>query len=121
MVNIFIPASMTPPSFTEKPQKVSTKEGQPVKLTVRVAGQPTPQVTWYREGSRIISSPDFEIIQEGDIHSLYIPEVFYEDSGRFMVRAENPAGEATCSTQLTVAGWCMWNNKTGYLARVLSA
>lgn len=95
---------MIPPTFTEKLQKVHAKEGEPVRLTVRVAGTPAPQVTWYREGSRIVSSPDFEVIQEGAIHSLYIPEVFYEDAGHFMVRADNPAGEATCSTQLIVPG-----------------
>ncbi|XP_046554795.1 uncharacterized protein LOC124264120 [Haliotis rubra] len=99
---LIVRASMIPPTFTEKLQKIHAVEGEPVRLTVRVAGTPAPQVTWYREGSRIVSSPDFEVIQEGDIHSLYIPEVFYEDAGHFMVRADNPAGEATCSTQLIV-------------------
>ncbi len=40
----------------------------------------------FREGAQIVSSPDFEIIREGDTHSLYIPEVFYEDSGKFSVK-----------------------------------
>ena len=47
-------------------------------------------MTWvffrFREGAQIVSSPDFEIIREGETHSLYIPEVFYEDSGKFSVK-----------------------------------
>eukprot|EP00106_Octopus_bimaculoides_P016754 XP_014784196.1 PREDICTED: titin-like isoform X3 [Octopus bimaculoides] len=99
---LIVRASMIPPSFTERLQRRQVKEGESVKLTVRVAGTPAPQVMWYREGSRIVSSPDFEIIQEGDIHTLYIPEVFYEDSGKFTVKAKNPAGEAECMAELRV-------------------
>ncbi|ESO99782.1 hypothetical protein LOTGIDRAFT_141571, partial [Lottia gigantea] len=95
-------SSMIPPSFTEKLSRHEASEGQPVKLTVRVSGHPPPQVTWMREGSKLVSSRDFEIVQEGDIHSLYIPEVFYEDSGKYTVKAENPAGEAQCIAQLVV-------------------
>lgn len=36
------------------------------------------------------------------MHSLTIPEVFEEDSGSYMVRAVNTAGQATCLARLTV-------------------
>ena len=97
-------ASVIPPAFTERLYNISIKEGEPVKLTVRVAGSPAPVVTWFREGSQIVSSPDFEIIQEGDIHSLYIPEVFYEDAGKFEVKAENAGGQAHTTANLNVEG-----------------
>ena len=71
---------------------------------MRVAGHPPPEVTWYREGSQIVSSPDFEIVQEGDIHSLYIPEVFYEDAGKFTVQAKNVGGQAETSANLNIEG-----------------
>ncbi len=95
---------MIPPEFTERLQTREVKEGDSVRYTVRVTGKPMPQVTWYREGSQIISSPDFEVIAEGDTHSLYIPEVFYEDSGKFSVKAENQAGQTTCTAELIVEG-----------------
>ena len=111
MFNVFIneflhfaTASVIPPSFTERLYDISIKEGEPVKLTVRVAGHPAPEVTWYREGSQIISSPDFEIVQEGDIHSLYIPEVFYEDVGKFTAKATNVGGQDETSANLNVTG-----------------
>ena len=101
---VSVAASMIPPSFTERLQTKEVKEGNSVHLTVRVAGIPPPEVTWYREGSRIVSSPDFEIVQDGDLHSLYIPEVFYEDSGKFSVMAENQADKASCTAELIVEG-----------------
>ena len=42
--------------------------------------------------------------QEGDIHSLCIPEVFYEDAGQFTVKAQNPGGQAQVSANLVVQG-----------------
>ena len=75
-----------------------------MRFTVRVAGKPAPEVTWYREGTQIVSSPDFELIQEGDVHTLYIPEVFYEDSGKFSVKAANKAATTDCTAELIVEG-----------------
>lgn len=49
-----------------------------------------------------IVSPDYKISALGDVHSLYIPEVFDEDAGRFSVIAENDAGKAWCSALLVV-------------------
>lgn len=95
---------MIPPQFTERLQTKEVKEGDAVRFTVRVSGKPPPEVTWYREGSKIVSSPDFEILQEGDLHTLYIPEVFYEDSGKFSVRADSKAGQTQCTAELIVEG-----------------
>ncbi|XP_013393635.1 titin [Lingula anatina] len=99
---LIVKANMVPPSFPQRLQSREVHEGKAVKLMVRVAGTPTPTVSWYREGAHIISSPDFEILQEGDLHTLHIPEVFYEDSGKFTVAAVNPAGEARCTAELIV-------------------
>lgn len=95
---------MIPPQFLERLQNKEAKEGQTVRFNVKVTGKPPPTVTWYREGSKIISSPDFEIQQNGEVHSLYIPEVFYEDSGKFSIKAENKAGVAQCTAELIVEG-----------------
>ena len=43
-------------------------------------------------------------LQRGDVHTLFIPEVFYEDSGKFSVRAVNKAGQATSTAELIVEG-----------------
>lgn len=75
-----------------------------MRFQVRVSGKPSPEVTWYREGVPIISSPDFTITQEGDLHTLFIPEVFPEDSGKFTVRVISAAGQAESTAYLVVKG-----------------
>ena len=102
--SLYFPASLIPAQFTERLRSHEVKEGQSVRFTVRVAGKPAPEVTWYREGTQIVSSPDFELIQEGDVHTLYIPEVFYEDSGKFSVKAANKAATTDCTAELIVEG-----------------
>lgn len=43
-----------------------------------------------------------QITAFADVHNLTIPEAFEEDSGTYMVRAINMAGEAKCYCKLTV-------------------
>jgi titin len=74
------------------------------RFTIRVNGHPPPEITWYKDGSKVVSSPDFEIVQEGDMHSLYIPEVFYEDAGKYTAEAKNPAGQTQCTANLRIEG-----------------
>ena len=95
---------MIPPQFSERLQTKEVKEGASVQFSINVTGIPPPTVTWFREGSQIISSPDFEIKCSGEVHTLYIPEVFYEDSGKFSVQAENNVGQNSCTAELIVEG-----------------
>lgn len=95
---------MVPPAFVQKPQSQMVKEGNPVKFTVRVTGHPPPEITWFKDGSKLTSSPDFEIVHEGDSSSLHVPEVFYEDAGQYTAEARNPAGQTTCTANLRVEG-----------------
>ena len=57
---------MVPPTFSDRLTSKEVREGDQVHFTIRVAGNPPPEVTWYREGSQIVSSPDFEIQQVGN-------------------------------------------------------
>ena len=36
------------------------------------------------------------------MHSLYIPEVFYEDAGKYTVEAKNPVGQTQCTANLRI-------------------
>ena len=95
---------MIPPQFSDRLQTKEVKEGEAVRFTIRVSGKPPPDVTWYREGSQIVSSADFEIKQDGQLHTLYIPEVFCEDAGKYTVKAANKAGQTQCTAELIVEG-----------------
>ncbi len=59
------------------------------------------QVRWLFNNEPIVS-PDYQISSIGNTHTLYIPEVFDEDAGRFSIVAENDTGRATCSALLVV-------------------
>lgn len=69
-----------------------------------MSGIPTPVVKFYREGAEIHSSPDFQILQDGDLYSLIIAEAYPEDSGTYSVNATNNVGRATSTAELTVQG-----------------
>jgi len=90
------------PQFTEKLHSQRVREGGSAKFVARVSGNPPPEVTWYREGLKITSSPDFIISSQGDLHSLSISEVFREDAGKFTARASNAVGQVQCVADLIV-------------------
>ena len=97
------------PRFVEELKTLEVSEGNSVCFTVRVSGYPAPRVTWYRNNVPILPgySPYFEILSSatGDNqHSLRIREVFSEDAGRIVAKAENVAGSVSCSAELIVKG-----------------
>ncbi|XP_078142269.1 titin-like [Centroberyx gerrardi] len=101
---LLVTAETAPPAFLQRLQSSSVRQGSQVRLDVRVTGIPTPVVKFYREGAEIQSSPDFRILQEGDLYSLLIAEAFPEDSGTYSVNATNSSGRATSTAELLVQG-----------------
>ena len=93
---------MAPPAFAKPIAGLDAKEGSLAHFEVVVAGQPLPQVTWFREGHQIVPSKDFQVRKEGNKHQLIIQKVMKEDAGIFTCRATNPAGAAECSGALFV-------------------
>lgn len=83
---------------------MTARQGSQVRLDVRVTGIPTPVVKFYRDGVEIKSSPDFKILQEGDLYSLIIAEAYPEDSGTYSVNATNNVGRATSTAELLIQG-----------------
>jgi hypothetical protein len=49
------PQQHTPPVFDLKPEPVETGEGEPAKFLVKVGGFPRPRVTWWINGSLVVS------------------------------------------------------------------
>jgi len=90
------------PAFTEKLHSQRVREGASARFVARVAGNPAPEVTWYRENVPITSSTDFAIASHDDVHSLTVGEVFREDAGKFTARATNPLGQVQCVADLIV-------------------
>ncbi len=76
----------------------------PYRFSVQYSGAPTPTITWYREGFEIQTSRDFQIMTTATRSTLYIPEVFPEDTGMFTVKVQNQYGMAQCKAMLEVQG-----------------
>ena len=95
---------MEPPRYLKPIAGLDVVQGKPAQFEAIVAGQPPPEVTWFREGHQITDSEEFKILREGNKSVLVIKEVFPEDSGIFTCRATNPAGVAECSAELFVEG-----------------
>uniref|UniRef100_A0A673ART1 Ig-like domain-containing protein n=1 Tax=Sphaeramia orbicularis TaxID=375764 RepID=A0A673ART1_9TELE len=101
---LLVTAETAPPTFIQRLQSSTVRQGSQVRLDVQVTGIPTPVVKFYREGAEIQSSADFRILQEGDLYSLLIAEAFPEDSGTYSVTATNSSGRATSTAELLVQG-----------------
>ncbi len=71
-------------------------------------GYPPPVIQWFREGFEIQTSRDFQIMTTPTRSTLYIPEVFPEDTGIFTVKIHNPHGMAQCKANLQVQGALRW-------------
>uniref|UniRef100_A0A8D2JDW5 Ig-like domain-containing protein n=2 Tax=Varanus komodoensis TaxID=61221 RepID=A0A8D2JDW5_VARKO len=101
---LLITAGTAPPNFSQRLQSMTARQGSQVRLDVRVTGIPTPVVKFYRDGAEIQSSPDFQILHEGDLYSLIIAEAYPEDSGTYSVNATNSVGRATSTAELLIQG-----------------
>uniref|UniRef100_A0A8C3MH14 Uncharacterized protein n=1 Tax=Geospiza parvula TaxID=87175 RepID=A0A8C3MH14_GEOPR len=101
---LLVTAATAPPNFSQRLQSMTARQGSQVRLDVRVTGIPTPVVKFYRDGVEIKSSPDFKILQEGDLYSLIIAEAYPEDSGTYSVNATNSVGRATSTAELLIQG-----------------
>ncbi|XP_074121723.1 nexilin isoform X1 [Sminthopsis crassicaudata] len=87
----------------KKPLKNTTVvDGEPVRFTVRVTGDPKPEVTWWFEGERLQDGEDYQYIERGETYCLYLPETFPEDEGEYMCHAANGRGTAASTCILTI-------------------
>ncbi|KAM8806202.1 myopalladin [Eudromia elegans] len=93
-----------PPRFTQKLKSREVPEGTKVQLDCIVVGIPAPEVRWYCEGKELENSPDIQIIQAGDLHSLVIVEAFEEDTGRYSCFASNIYGTDSTSAEIYIEG-----------------
>ncbi|XP_071419465.1 myopalladin isoform X2 [Pithys albifrons albifrons] len=93
-----------PPRFTQKLKSREVPEGTKVQLDCIVVGIPAPEVRWYCEGKELENSPDIQIIQTGDQHSLIIVEAFEEDTGRYSCFASNIYGTDSTSAEIYIEG-----------------
>lgn len=96
------PEVLRAPKITQPVQAKMVPTGVAVTLEAKFEGIPKPEVRWYRNGKEIIPSEKAHIIIEEHRTTLHIPQVFRPETGKYEVRAINPAGEARSSGTVSI-------------------
>ncbi|XP_075038055.1 nexilin isoform X5 [Mixophyes fleayi] len=90
------------PWFKKPLKNMSVVDGEPVRFTVKISGEPKPEVTWWFEGEMLQDSEDYQYIERGETYCLYLPETFPEDEGEYMCKVVNSRGTAASSCILSI-------------------
>uniref|UniRef100_A0A8C6T5L8 Immunoglobulin like and fibronectin type III domain containing 1, tandem duplicate 3 n=1 Tax=Neogobius melanostomus TaxID=47308 RepID=A0A8C6T5L8_9GOBI len=98
-----LPEGMSTPDFTRKPIAVTIKEGKPTIFRAIIIGNPTPDVTWFRNNGEI--DEDNYIItfdKSSGEHQLQIPNVISDQADTYKCIARNEYGTALVTATLNV-------------------
>ncbi|XP_055070840.2 myosin light chain kinase, smooth muscle isoform X2 [Misgurnus anguillicaudatus] len=90
------------PVFLRGLQDLRVMDGSQVTMIVEVTGYPHPEVVWLHNGKEIQESEDFHFERKGCQYTLFIQEVFPEDTGTYTCEVWNEAGDARSQASLTV-------------------
>ncbi|XP_063480221.1 nexilin isoform X2 [Symphalangus syndactylus] len=90
------------PWFKKPLKNTSVVDSEPVRFTVKVTGEPKPEITWWFEGEILQDGEDYQYIERGETYCLYLPETFPEDGGEYMCKAVNSKGSAASTCILTI-------------------
>merc|ERR1712142_1126565 len=90
------------PKILTKPQSLTVNEGDVARFECDVAGDPTPSITWLREGTVIGSSFRHHIISTEHNSSFEISSVEMADEGSYSLLVENAAGSQEAFFTLSI-------------------
>ncbi|XP_076976660.1 nexilin isoform X6 [Tamandua tetradactyla] len=90
------------PWFKKSLKNLSVVDSEPVRFTVKVTGDPKPEITWWFEGEILQDGEDYQYVERGETYCLYLPETFPEDEGEYMCKAVNNKGSAASTCILTI-------------------
>ena len=93
-----------PPTFARDLRPLRVRDGDPVTFECVAAGNPPPNVTWFRESVAIHASADFAQRRDPATGrcSLAIREVYPEDTGTYTAVLRSAFGTATSEATLVV-------------------
>ncbi|XP_071120619.1 twitchin-like isoform X18 [Mytilus edulis] len=94
--------SVEAPEFTTQLSPLSLNEGDRLKLTCTVKGQPEPEVEWFYNGQLMQSDDAIKISAIAGRHTLTIDSCIIDDDGNYVCKAKNPGGQASSRTSVQV-------------------
>ncbi|KAK3563805.1 hypothetical protein QTP86_034530, partial [Hemibagrus guttatus] len=87
------------PVFTNAPRDMTVESGNDVQIPCSAHGEPTPVITWNKDGVQVTESGKFHINTDG---YLEVNDVGLADGGRYECVARNSIGQSFVSMVLTV-------------------
>ncbi|KAF8382632.1 ttn-1 [Pristionchus pacificus] len=103
-LSIEIPDGLSAPKFTVPLADIKCKETEMLKLEVRISANPTPEITWYKDGRELIHSDRYRILYDDEEHrySLTLLNGYAEESGQYRCVARNAVGQEESSCWLNI-------------------
>ncbi|XP_028301363.1 hemicentin-1 isoform X2 [Gouania willdenowi] len=90
-VRVLLPPTIKGTSF-DLPDEVTVLLNKTFQVDCHVEGNPTPKITWFKDGQPISSSGPYSILSGG--RALQVLAAQLSDTGRFVCVADNVAGSA---------------------------
>ncbi|XP_010771495.1 alpha-protein kinase 3-like [Notothenia coriiceps] len=111
----------TQPFFELTLKSKAVSEKCNVKFSCVVTGNPTPQITWYKDDvqlDRYCGLPKYEIFRNGKNYSLHIYNCTVEDAAIYQASAGNTKGIVSCSGVLEVGEMNEYKIHQRYFAKI---
>lgn len=102
MTMMFQKSDITAPRFLEELHDTIALENDKIEFVVHLVGQPSPKVSWYKDGFEIFSSRRTRIVTENDKSVLIIHQGAMSDEGEIRCTITNRAGHASTRALLTL-------------------
>lgn len=95
-------SASSPPEFTVGLKGLTIGDGERLTLQCQVAGDPEPQVTWYKDGKKLESNDFVDLKYKYGLATLKIEEVYPEDAGEYKCIAKNyiNSAETVCTLKV---------------------
>lgn len=95
-------SAITAPRFTQELLDTTALENEKTEFVVHYLGQPSPKISWFKDGFEIFSSRRTRILTENDRSVLTIHQTALTDEGEIKCTATNRAGHASTKARLTL-------------------
>lgn len=89
-----------PPQVLEPLKRLSVREGDTLQLSTCIVGNPTPKVTWLKNGKPLRATTQ----KDEDRYIYTIHNAKKDDTAEYTVTAENALGTAETASYVTVEG-----------------
>ena len=94
------------------------RTGQPLRLSCKVQGSPVIVLTWFKNGSEMVSDPRHTVTFDSSIATLEVESCCVEDSGDYVCVASSDAGSDQCSSSVTVQGLYSLHSSSSYTGKL---